>query len=444
MPSWIRSRNGRPWLRYRFAIETTRRRFASTISCFARVVAALDPLRELDLLGGGQQLDAADVLEEELERVGRDLARLGARGRARPRGAAAVDDVDLELLERRVELVHLARRRGRARRARARSPRRQRAVPRDRPRAAPCASSVSRTILDGCDAVTRCPSRSSGPPPARVTHCRPLMAAELSHETHDGAIGRTAHFSCRLVLTRLYLTSKTRQEELASPAERGPCAVGRAREPQLLLRALASADPDQHQTEVEADGRRVREALARAGRGARTRAGGSAFVNRPTAAAASASGSFGASRAAAANSRSAETRLSEPLQRDAVEELRVHVGPARARSSAATGAGGGKRRDRRRAAEARDEERQARRRRPGAGVAARDGRTACRAARARGLLPARAPRRRRGRPRRARGRGGAGRASSAGARARAPAARRGEPGPSTPRRRAPTCASSEP
>ena len=35
VPSWIRSRNGRPWLRYRFAIETTSRRFASTIACFA-------------------------------------------------------------------------------------------------------------------------------------------------------------------------------------------------------------------------------------------------------------------------------------------------------------------------------------------------------------------------------------------------------------------------
>ena len=37
------------------------------------VVAALDPLRELDLLGGGEQVDPADVLEEELQRVGRDL-----------------------------------------------------------------------------------------------------------------------------------------------------------------------------------------------------------------------------------------------------------------------------------------------------------------------------------------------------------------------------------
>src|SRR4029079_2473775 len=40
------------------------------------VVAALDALRELDLLGGREQVDLADVLEEELQRVGRDLARL--------------------------------------------------------------------------------------------------------------------------------------------------------------------------------------------------------------------------------------------------------------------------------------------------------------------------------------------------------------------------------
>ena len=37
------------------------------------VVAALDPLRELDLLRGGQQVDLADVLQEELQRVGREL-----------------------------------------------------------------------------------------------------------------------------------------------------------------------------------------------------------------------------------------------------------------------------------------------------------------------------------------------------------------------------------
>ena len=37
------------------------------------MVAALDALRELDLLRGGEQIDLADVLQEELERVGREL-----------------------------------------------------------------------------------------------------------------------------------------------------------------------------------------------------------------------------------------------------------------------------------------------------------------------------------------------------------------------------------
>jgi hypothetical protein len=35
------------------------------------MIATLDPLRQLDLLGGGQQLDLADVLQEELEPVSR-------------------------------------------------------------------------------------------------------------------------------------------------------------------------------------------------------------------------------------------------------------------------------------------------------------------------------------------------------------------------------------
>ena len=37
------------------------------------VVSALDPLRQLDLLSGGEQVDLADVLQEELQRLGRDL-----------------------------------------------------------------------------------------------------------------------------------------------------------------------------------------------------------------------------------------------------------------------------------------------------------------------------------------------------------------------------------
>ena len=52
------------------AIETTSRRFAFVIRSFA-TIAALDPLRERDLLGGGQKLVAADLVQEELQAVGR-------------------------------------------------------------------------------------------------------------------------------------------------------------------------------------------------------------------------------------------------------------------------------------------------------------------------------------------------------------------------------------
>ncbi len=41
------------------------------------MIAALDALCQLDLLGGGQQLDLADVLQEELQRVGRELRVYG-------------------------------------------------------------------------------------------------------------------------------------------------------------------------------------------------------------------------------------------------------------------------------------------------------------------------------------------------------------------------------
>jgi hypothetical protein len=73
------------------------------------VIAQLDPLRELDLLRRGEERHLADVLEEELERVGGDL-RLG-RPLLLRLGLAllAADDVDLGLFERRVELVQLRR-----------------------------------------------------------------------------------------------------------------------------------------------------------------------------------------------------------------------------------------------------------------------------------------------------------------------------------------------
>jgi hypothetical protein len=70
------------------------------------VVAAFDPLGELDLLRGGEKRDFPDVLEEELERVGRDLGvglDLGF-----DLGLVRMDDGDLRLVERGVELVELS------------------------------------------------------------------------------------------------------------------------------------------------------------------------------------------------------------------------------------------------------------------------------------------------------------------------------------------------
>jgi hypothetical protein len=69
------------------------------------VLAALDALRELDLLGRSEEGHLADVLEEELERVGRDL-RLGLGLRLGLLGVR-VHDRDLRLLERGVEVVEL-------------------------------------------------------------------------------------------------------------------------------------------------------------------------------------------------------------------------------------------------------------------------------------------------------------------------------------------------
>src|SRR5439155_380720 len=76
------------------------------------VVAALDPLRELDLLRGREQVDAADVLEEELQRIGGDLAPVRGHDLLLDGQLflfhVAADDVDLELLELRVEVVELS------------------------------------------------------------------------------------------------------------------------------------------------------------------------------------------------------------------------------------------------------------------------------------------------------------------------------------------------
>jgi hypothetical protein len=69
------------------------------------VLTALDALRELDLLRRGEQRNLADVLQEELQCVGRDL-RLGLwLGLVRRRR----NDRDLRLVERRVDVVELRR-----------------------------------------------------------------------------------------------------------------------------------------------------------------------------------------------------------------------------------------------------------------------------------------------------------------------------------------------
>jgi hypothetical protein len=74
--------------------------------------AALDPLRELDLLRGSEQRVAAGLAEEELERVGGRLVAelLDDRGRWRGRLLLVLEDLDapaLELAEERVDLEGL-------------------------------------------------------------------------------------------------------------------------------------------------------------------------------------------------------------------------------------------------------------------------------------------------------------------------------------------------
>jgi len=71
------------------------------------MVSALDPLRELDLLRGSEERDPADVLQEELERVGRDLRALLDLRLRLGLLLVAVDDGDLRVVEGGVELVEL-------------------------------------------------------------------------------------------------------------------------------------------------------------------------------------------------------------------------------------------------------------------------------------------------------------------------------------------------
>src|SRR4051812_1853921 len=69
------------------------------------MVAALDALGELDLLRGGEQIDLADVLQEELERVGRDLELDGHFLLVEDRGVVRLST--LVVCGRNVVLFHL-------------------------------------------------------------------------------------------------------------------------------------------------------------------------------------------------------------------------------------------------------------------------------------------------------------------------------------------------
>ena len=72
------------------------------------MLTQLDPLRELDLLCRGEERHLADVLEEELQGVGRDLRFRRPLFLRSGFGLLGADDIDLCLLEGRVELVHLS------------------------------------------------------------------------------------------------------------------------------------------------------------------------------------------------------------------------------------------------------------------------------------------------------------------------------------------------
>ena len=174
-----------------------------------RVVAALDPLGELDLLGGGEERHLADVLEEELQRVGRDLG-LG-RSQARSRSASCLglggDDLDLLLVERVVERVELRRRRGRARRGRGRARRRRGAL---RPTRSRAARAPRRTRGRHPVPSPSVPDRSllrSGPPlPSRALD----TVATKSPIASKTRTGRQTPALCELVEVRLRLPRERR------------------------------------------------------------------------------------------------------------------------------------------------------------------------------------------------------------------------------------------
>ena len=271
-----------------------------------RVVSLLDPLRELDLLGGGEERHLADVLQEELERVGRDL-RLGVPLLLTLGLGRLDDDLDLLLVERGVERVDLL--------------------------------GVEVELVEGERELVGVDA-SLG---AASLHQRRRLAAK-----GQGIIGRrnrlwgsraslrtTPSVACPDTVA-ISLPSRQRiRPSGQTPAlpELGEVALRLAGQGRARLRLggaheLRSSPPSPRPTRG-AGGRGGTAPSPRfgnrrvSGPSRENASTGRALSNRPTAAATCASTSSGASFAAASNSRTAETLPPEPLQRDAVEELPV-------------------------------------------------------------------------------------------------------------------------
>ena len=120
MPSWIRSRNGQALVAVVLRDRDDQPQVGLDHLLLGVEVAALDPLGEVDLLLGRQQAHLADVLEEQLQRVGRHVrleverrfrfapAPLVGRALQLRRGGDrridVLDELDLRPLEEAVEL----------------------------------------------------------------------------------------------------------------------------------------------------------------------------------------------------------------------------------------------------------------------------------------------------------------------------------------------------
>ena len=134
-------------------------------------VAALDLLRELDLLGGGQQRVAAGLAQEELEGVGGRLERRRRQRRGRGSGLlalAVVDELDPPLLEHPVHRVDLERRRARADRGSRPALRSARSRPALRPRRAAGALPSGRHCRSRRSVLPSSSGTSVYPPPRAI------------------------------------------------------------------------------------------------------------------------------------------------------------------------------------------------------------------------------------------------------------------------------------